>query len=265
MKSISVIAARRLTQALAVSSLLAFSAGAMATVVTALPKVGSPDWNEVVQPGASMVASSGVVTMTTVNYKGVWFGNHPAASDADPAWTLGTSSQGNWLSLEAAFSSGANDWMAYLADGSHLARIEFLDTGCKTAAACYTSPTPFQGVRVMYKDASQTEAQFHDVAIADMTQFHTYEFLLKNGVVSYRVDGNVVFSGAAWNSSATSLLIGDETGVTPSGTGAMVVRAVRMDTSPVDNVLVSAVPEPASILMALAGLAVCGFFGRRRL
>ena len=27
---------------------------------------------------------------------------------------------------------------------------------------------------------------------------------------------------------------------------------------------VTAVPEPASILMALAGLAVCGFFGRRR-
>mgnify|MGYP006208526425 CR=1 FL=1 len=257
--------ARRVAKAWVLSSLLAFSAGTMAMVVTALPKVGSPDWNEVVQPGASMVASSGVVTMTTANYRGVWFGNHPAASDADPSWTLGTSSQGNWLSMAAAFSSGASDWMAFVADGSHLARIEFLDTGCKTAVACYTSPAPFQGVRVMYKDASQAEAQYHDVAIADMTQFHTYEFLLKNGVVSYRVDGNVVFSGAAWNSSATSLLIGDETGVTPSGTGAMVVRAVRMDTAPVNDVLVSAVPEPASILMALAGLAVCGFFGRRRL
>lgn len=238
-------------------------AWAGATVVTTLPTGSSAAWNEVIFSGTSMINNGSSVTLTTANTRGVWFGNHSAASDPDPAWSLGNSAQGNWLSLDASFSSGARDWVAYLIDGSHVAQIEFLDTNCSSSSACYSAPR-YQGVTLMYRDPAQAQAQYINFAIADMTQTHTYEFLLKNGLVSYRIDGQTVFSGSAWTASTTAMLVGDSSGSTPTGTGSMTISAIRMDTAPEQNVLVSSVPEPEGWALALAGVGVCAWHRRRR-
>lgn len=253
-----------LAKGLSIAAMMVLPAWAGATVVTTLPTGSSAAWNEVIFSGTSMVNNGSSVTLTTANTRGVWFGHHSAAADPDPAWSLGNSAQGNWLSLDVAFSSGARDWVAYVNDGSHVAQIEFLDTNCSAGSGCYSAPR-FQGVTLTYRTPGVAQVQHMNFAIDDMTQTHTYEFLLKNGLVSYRIDGQTVFSGAAWTSSVTGMAVGDTSGSTPNGAGSMTISAIRLDTAPVENVLVSTVPEPEGWALALAGVGgVCAWHRRRR-
>lgn len=252
-----------LAKGLSIAAMMVLPAWAGATVVTTLPTGSSAAWNEVIFSGTSMVNNGSSVTLTTANTRGVWFGHHSAAADPDPAWSLGNSAQGNWLSLDVAFSSGARDWVAYVSDGSHVAQIEFLDTDCNASAACYSAPR-FQGVTLTYRTPGVAQPQYMNFAIADMTQIHTYELLLKNGLVSYRIDGQAVFSGNAWASSSANMLVGDSSGSTPTGTGSMTISALRLDTAPVENVLASTVPEPEGWALALAGMGVCAWHRCRR-
>ena len=106
-----------------------------------------------------------VLTMATAFGEGIWFGAGYAYGD-NPAWNLSDNAIGNGLSLRARLSADATEWSAYLADGSRYAAFIFNNTSVQyqTDTALVTYPL-------------------------DGTQFHTYDFVLKGGDVTYRVDG----------------------------------------------------------------------------
>ena len=276
---------------LIVSAFAAVPLWASATVVNTLPwnagnsstqsaaRNNSPEWTVVVFPGTAMsrdaASDPGPLTMTTANVRGLWFGYNTSTLDYAPyapTWSPGTSAQGNYLSLGASFSGNAADWHAYTIDGSHVAMFSFRPTGCNpntavNPAGCY-GVNGLAGIHYYVPSASNpavSENRFH--AIADMTQQHSFEWLLKGGDVWYRVDGVVVYGGAAASSGVTtsrSLLIGDSSGSSYSGRGSMTVHGVSIDTAPAATSLVSTVPEPGSWALLGGGLAVVGAAAARR-
>lgn len=233
-----------------------------ATVINSLPYTGTPDWTDITFVGTSMTASASQSVLTTGYIAGVWFG-WGASYGNTPAWTPGTSAQGNHLSISGSFSAGSKDWHAYLYDGSHLAEIEWNPTGCG-AGDCY-SVAPQNGVKVWHAGATPETASNTFVPL-DVTQAHTYEFLLRNGQVSYRIDGSVVYSGAAFATpfSGALLVIGDGSGSTLTGAGSMTITSVSFDTAPSAQVLVSSVPEPETTALWMVGVAVAMLAARRR-
>lgn len=248
------------------AAMLSLAGLAQATTVTTLPfgSVGgpnSPEWTVILFGGTVMNSSPGQVELVTAPGQGIWFGNGQGYGDA-ANWSLGNNTQGNYLSLTASFSSQSADWSAYLHDGSYMAAFSFNPTRC--AHACYDQPV-FAGVEVSYAGVGGTPQTLFTAL--DLTQTHTFEWLLKGGLVSYRIDGNVVYSGAAIQAGGNILVIGDGSGSTTTGKGAMTLHGVMTDNAPTANVLepLLPVPEPESWGLALAGLVTLGFLGRRRM
>jgi len=239
--------------------LLAATLPAQALVVDSLVYDNSPDWTVIVFGGTSMSSNGSSTVLSTAQGRGVWFGNGSNYGDT-PAWSLGNSSSGNYLSLRASFSSGSADWSAYLLDGNHEAAWQFNPTNC--ANDCYGLPA-LSGVQFLYGDSSDPSIARQGFVALDLTQQHQFDWLLKNGQVSYRIDGQVVFSGAAYALSYGSglLVIGDGSGSTQSGVGAMTVYSSLVDTAPA---AISLVPEPASWALMLGGVATLLARGRRR-
>lgn len=233
-----------------------------AVVAASLPYGGSPDWSTIVFGGTSMTTDGTKSTLSTANGQGVWFGYW---QNSPPAWSLGTSAQGNYLSMSASFSTGATDWSAYLFDQSHFASIAFAPTGC--VDNCYGLPGQ-AGVSLAFADGADAGDAHDQVFVAlDLSVAHTFEFLLKNGQVSYRIDG-LAHTGAAGASGATQILvIGDGSGTNTTGEGQMYVHAASLETSPVADVLestVSPAPEPAAWALMIGGFGMAGAVLRRR-
>lgn len=253
--------------ALAAAALTAAGLPASAVTITALPfgepsnnpAFNSPEWTVIVFGGTAMTVNGGQSTLTTAASRGVWFGNGSVYGDTPP-WSIGNAATGNYLSLSASFTN-ARDWSAYLFDRTHYAAFAFAPTGCDgNAQSCYGA-TPAAGITVAHAGANPSIYAETFVPV-DLTQTHTYEWLLKNGQVSYAVDGQVVYSGAAyattggggWIASSGFLLIGDGSGSTLSGTGEMRIGTISLDTAPLAATLV---PEPASsVLMVMGGVAL---------
>lgn len=236
---------------------------AQALVINGLPYNNSPDWTVFVGPGTSMVSGAGQTDLATANNTGVWFGNGTVYGDT-PAWRVGDATSGNHLDLTASFNSSARDWSAYLYDRTHYAGIEFAPTYCDgNAGSCYGA-SPQAGVLVTHAEAGNpSQAAFTFVPVT-LGQAHRYEFLLKDGLVSYKVDGNTVFSGPAYVSAPAAfivadglLVIGDGSGGTRTGTGGMTVHALAFDTAPT-----AVVPEPTAL--ALWSLGLLGVSLQRR-
>lgn len=224
----------------------------------------SSSWTQIIFAGTSMASTGSGLVLSTANYAGVWFGNG-AYVGRNPGWSVGDSVSGNYLGFTASFSAGAVDWDTYLIDTSgYEAAFTFVPTGCNSnAQSCY-GVAATAGYRIYYAD-NISQAQSLSFSL-DATQPHTYEFLMKNGQVSYRVDGQTVFSGAAYKPLAANsglLVIGDGSGSNPSGVGAMTVSAIGYDSAPVADAF-QTVAEPATGMLALAGLTMTGFLGRRR-
>lgn len=241
-----------------VLALLCMTAEA-ATVASSLPYKGTPDWTDIVFDGTSMTTTGTTSTLITAEYRGVWFGWGLGYSDPAPAWSLGRPSEGNHFLMTAAFGANAADWSAYLMDGTYLASMIFNWTECDVGY-CYTAPVTKPGVTVFHADMGSGTSTYLPL---DLTKLHTFEFLLKNGHVAYRVDGDVVFAGDALPGWAGNplMVVGDGSGATPTGRGAMTIYGtVAMDNAPT---MVTLVPEPETYAMFVAGLGLIGLARQR--
>ena len=81
----------------------------------------------------------------------------------------------------------------------------------------------------------------------DLSVAHGFDFLLKDGLVSYRIDGVEVYSGLAYQATTSTpyFLVGDSSGSTLTGQGSM-YNNISFDNAPLEDVQVSAVPVPAA-------------------
>lgn len=244
---------------LTATALAALSLAAQAAVIDSLPYNNSPDWTVTVFGGTSMTASASQTTLATGPGVGVWYGWGVWYGD-QPGWTPGSSASGNQLGLSLSFSSDAADWSAYFYDGQHYAAWQFAPTNCSND--CYGVP-PLSGVQYWYANAGAPGVPVSGFVALDLTQRHSFDFLLKNGHVSYAIDGQVVFDGGAYQTSigAPLLVIGDGSAPTLTGVGSMTVYRSSLDTAPTAS---SLVPEPSAGLLLLAGLGLLGVRRPRR-
>lgn len=206
-----------------------------------------PDSNTMANPFSSIVFSgtsyalnSGQLTLTTAPLAGIFFGNGNAIGHPTN-WSVADSATGNYLKVVTKLNPGATDWSAYLQDGASFVLFSFNHSEFSYATSLGGS----------YNEVTNT---------LDMTSaFHTFEFLLKDGNVTYRLDeSQVLYDGPAYSSSGAALMvIGDGSGSTPTGTGSMVIDHVTYQTDPP-----FAIPEPST--MGLIGIFGCGTFLARR-
>lgn len=245
----------RTTLLLSLTSLTVLaSLPANADQISSLPFSNTPEWTDVIFSGTSMVNTGSEVTLTTAPVRGVWFGNFSYIDP--PAWNLGNSTSGNSLSMTASFSGNAADWQTYIYDGNYAAYLNFKPTNCLDS--CYGTPAQ-QGLNFYYEDSLNPGQSTFDFLALDLSLSHTFDILLKDGLVSYAVDGNQFFAGNAFQSANTFMLIGDSSGSTSTGVGSMTISNLLLDTAPVANVQLNSlqpVPEGAEWLLLLSGMSL---------
>jgi len=248
---------------------------AQADVIDNQPYLGTSDWTTGAYDVANVGSNpDGSVTLETAPYRGIWFGYGESYAYYDsfghyhdnvPDWRPSSDSVGNHLTLEASFGGsnvyGANaDWDTYFLDQQYEASIRFNPADCN----CYGVPGA-SGLNLLFADDGGNA--FLQFVALDTSVMHRYEFLLRDGLVSYRIDGQA-YSGHAYAVGYFSplLVIGDGSGSTGTGVGTMTIKHVRFDTAPDEYVLLSAVPEPASWALMLVGFGALGaaLRGRKR-
>ena len=220
--------------------------------MTSLPYDGSPDWRTVIFGGTSMTLDPGVsTTMVMAQGRGVWFGSSGSGPPISGAAT------GNALSLMASFSSDAADWSTYLTDGAYEAALQYRPTNCDDD--CY-GETAFDGVNLLFGDGGA--GAFNTFVSLDMTLKNDFSFLLRDGLVEYHVNGTRYAGQAYKMGQAQILVIGDGSGSTKSGRGAMTVYGVSFDNAPTGTITL--VPEPATWALMILGFGGVGATLRRR-
>ncbi|WP_428387929.1 PEP-CTERM sorting domain-containing protein [Mucisphaera sp.] len=197
------------------------------------PNSLTPDpFSFIVFGGTSWSTDGEALTLTTAPIRGIWFGNANHTGSSVP-WQIGSPEEGNYLRVRAKLSEGADEWSIYLYDTEFLAAFGlFAD------------------------ELSYSNQAGGTVLDWDPTEFNTYEFLLRDGMVTYRLnESQVLYHGPA-NASVVStglMVIGDGSGSTPTGTGSMIIDDVLYISGPDFEI----VPEPGSlVLLGLASLAL---------
>lgn len=191
--------------------------------------------------------ADGVLSLSTVNGQGVWFGWHPSFTGSMPlGWSPAGNTAGNELKLRSRLgSSTSTDWHAYFHDGTHSALIEFADRDTLTYS-----------LRQGNTDIVQ---QFHlPTGPNDFTDWHDIRIMLKGGLVGYYVDGVPIYQGPAASGGSSILIIGDGSGPSISGVGSWQVDALQFETAPLGTV-----PEPAGLAALACGVGVLGRRTRR--
>ena len=246
----------RLVSRIAVA-LAAFAAAgsAQAIVVNSLPYEGTPDWIDYKFDGNWSVGPNGESQLNTAS-GGIWFGNGNYNDGSVPSWSMGNATSGNKIDLTMRLTSGSRDWGFYMGDGLYGAGFVFNPTyGCNgNAQDCYFAAYNV-GVGFSFADPDNPGQSIDHFIALDLTVNHTFGILLKDGLLAYRVDGEV-FKGNALGGSSI-LVIGDGSGSTRTGLGSMLVSAVRIDTAPTQSVVLG-VPEPASWAMLVGGFGLLG-------
>lgn len=235
-----------------------------AIVANSLPYTGTPDWTDATFPGTSMTTDGMTSVLQTQPGRGVWFGWGSGYADPAPAWTPGSNATGNSLILAASFSADTRDFNTYFQDGQRIAEILYAPTHCDyNATQCFTQVAA-QGVDLLFREATPTNGQygsFTRFVPLDLSQVNRFGFLLLGDTVTYVVNGTR-YSGFANLSSATILIIGDGSGSSPTGTGAMTITHVGFDNA--TQTIPDTVPEPAAWSLLIAGFALTGAAMRRR-
>jgi hypothetical protein len=266
---------RRLPGLSAVIAFLTVASGTSeaAIVVDALPYEAVPGWTDVIFAGTAMVREDTdpgrpgyeSTLLITEQARGVWFGWADFRPDW-PGWNPGSSLQGNYLRLDAQFGTSSRDWNTYFYDETYNTSILFAPSvGCDSYTAnnvgCYGLPRQ-EGVLFGLgddNDPTQGRAVFLPL---DLQQTHTYEVLLKNGLVTYHVDGVLAASGRAVRSDRglPLVVIGDGSGSTLTGEGFMRVSRAVWDNAPAFDTLsdqaranIGDFTNPAGTTIAVAG------------
>jgi hypothetical protein len=145
---------RRLSGLSAFIAVLTVSCGTgqAAIVVDTLPYENVPQWTDVVFSGTAMVREDidpgrpghESTLLITEQARGVWFGWADFRPDW-PGWSPGSSSQGNYLRLDAQFGESSWDWNTYFYDETYNTSILFAPSiGCDAYTAnnvgCYGLP-----------------------------------------------------------------------------------------------------------------------------
>ena len=243
---------------------LAVVPAAAAVVASSLPYTGTPDWTDATFPGTSMTTDGTRSVLQTEPGLGVWFGWGSGYADPAPAWSPGSNATGNSLALTASFSADTRDFNTYFHDGRRMADIEFAPTHCDSNVTQCFGATANPGVDLLFRDAVATNGQYgahYDFVPLDLTQTNSFGFLLLGDTVTYVVNG-ARYSGIANPSTATILIIGDGSGSSPTGTGAMTITRVAFDNA--TQAVPGAVPEPATWGLMLGGFGLTGAALRRR-
>lgn len=213
-------------------------------------------WTRVRFTETSFAVSGGVLNMATSPSRGLWFGNGTAIGH-NPGWVFGSSSVGTYIDISMKLGANSEDWSLYFHDGSGYAGALTFNP-----AGAYNLPTNF-GVSYLHAEPGNVAANgFLPMDLSD--GFHRMEVLLKNGMVSYAIDGVLAYSGQAFLSGTQQLLvIGDGSGPTQTGVGSMQVDRVHIDTAPQISTLTS-VPVPGALPLLGSALAAAAFMRRRR-
>jgi hypothetical protein len=153
-----------------------------------------------VQPNTGWSAANGVLTMTTASGRAIWFGNE--VDWRPPGWSLASSEAGNYVTVRVKLAPGSGQWQCYLGDGVSYAAWQF------------------NADNVVYATSSNVITHPLDTTQA----FHDYAFLLRNGQVTYSVDGVQLYSGPAPAflpdpGNPRYFVIGDGSGNVPSSSG----------------------------------------------
>jgi len=194
----------------------------------------------------------------------VWFGWGTGYADPAPAWTPGSNATGNSLILTASFSADTRDFNTYFHDGARYADILYAPTHCDYhVTACFTHAAA-PGVDLSFRDDVPINNQYgsHTLFVPiDLSQANSFGFLLLADTVTYVVNG-ARYAGLANFSSARVLIIGDGSGSSPTGTGAMTITRVAFDND--TQTIPGSVPEPAAWTLLIAGFGLTGAALRRR-
>ena len=259
---------RRLALALAITALAATRSNG-AVVADSLPYIGTPDWTTGAFDPTSVDAQPNATTLGTAPYRSVFFGWGTAYNNV-PSWTPGDDAAGNELTLTASFGpratyGGPADWTAYMYDGAYSFEARFNPTRCEDYgySNCYAPPA-LPGVDRYFGEPDRAGNSIRQCVARDTSVDHSYDILMKNGLLSYTIDGHSYSGLATAIGHYQLLIIGDESGYTGTGAGTMRISAVSFDNAPDADVALSAVPEPASWATMLGGFGLIGALRRRR-
>lgn len=182
--------------------------------------------NFVVFGGTSWNTNGGSLNMTTAPVQGIWMG----AFQSNPFIPV-ANTDGNYLKLDVKMGAAAVEWSAYINDGSHGAAFSFDHDG------------------FTYNLAGETRRVDTDLTDG----FSTFEILLKDGLVSYSFDGQLLANRRAASEQITApiWLVGDGSGSTPTGAGSMSVDNLTFIAGPDFD----QIPAPGAVsVLAAAGL-----------
>jgi len=193
-----------------------------------------PRYTTIVFSGTSWASDGDVLTMTTANTRGIWFGRFAGVGD-NANFSLGSNLAGNRVDARLALGVSSDEWVGFY----------FYDTGGRGAQWYFDAGL----AKYYFADPVSGNIITNALPIYDRTEFHVYSAHVQDDTAAYYLNGELVASGKAISGTANSLVTGDVSGSTPTGSGTFKVDYLRLDTAA--GVVV--VPEPSTL--ALAGVA----------